>query len=856
MASPQSAKSPWVEREIKWWLEHHSPRQLLIVVTSGTLEWNQEAGDFDWDTSTAVPPALRGIFENEPLWVDATWSRSPGPLAKNDPRLEDAVVDIASAIQGVSKDRLLERADREHKRTMRLARSAQTGLAVLLVLALAGGLVAWIQRNNAVHEANIALAKQLAATSESEQPTNLGVALLLAVQGYRTDPNAQTLAALMQADTSSPRLVRFTPLGSNVTQLAGSGDGTTIVAGLADGRVLRWTLADPHPQTICTLDDAITSLALSRDGRFVAAADGSSAKLWRKDGGLTWLRVPAGEKANVVALSPSGRTAIVHGAPEVYDGAASIVIFDTARTVVRAIHDDPWTGLTSTGTIVAPSDSETVLLENGFGGWERRQTADWSLRGASSAQLGAHQWSGIPADNGGYFTATNGDSTIPVWRTEGTTDPANPGLTAQAPISLPTALALSPGGTELAVADSGVIYVTPVTRVGAPPPPVERLTGNGSINATGLRFFGDDTHLLSASGDEVALWNLSQVDRLARTVPVPVQSGCSGCSGPNVAISPDGTRAAIADGNGNVSVIQPLPGVAASRQLAPAGTLSGLPVWDGSQVIVPLNRSPGNAASSVPAVFRAWPAGDSTDPVLAAGLASDRRTVIVVDDRGRIYFQDAQTGTVRKEIPGPPDLAFGYVLEAAAVHSSPDLVATRDYKGQVTVIDPDHGRIIGRIPGNDVSSMTFSGDRLLVQRTSGDIEVWNDLGSVRQRVLPGDASYTWPPVGNQQGTLVARERSDGSIEIDDLAAGTILDTFPSPGGLGAAKTGIAFAPDGTHLVTVTEIPSSLNSAKLVDHDISGPALVHAACLAASRNLSPSEWRTFVGTRPPSDLTCR
>ena len=520
------------------------------------------------------------------------------------------------------------------------------------------------------------------------------------------------------------------------------------------------------------------------------------------------------------------------------------------------MHDDPWVGLASTGTIIEPSDSETVLFENGYGGWERRQTADWSVQGESSAALGAHQWPGIPSDNGGYFTATNGDSTIPVWRTEGTTDPFHPGLTAQAPISSPTALALSPGGTELAVADSGVIYVTPVTRAGAPPPPVVRLTGNGSINATGLRFFGDDTHLLSASGDEVAVWNLSQVDRLARTASVPVQPGCFACSGPSVAISPDGTRAAITDGNGNVSVIEPLPGVAASRQLAPAGTLHGPPVWDGRQVIVPLTGSPGNPGSSVsaglPAVFRPWPAGDRTDPVLAAGLANDRRTVIVVDDRGRIYFEDTQTGTVRKEIPGPPDLAFGYVLAAAAVHSSPDLVATRDYKGKVTVIDPDHGRIIGRIPGNDVRYVTFSGDRLLVQRTSGDIEVWNDLGSVRQRVLPGDASYTWPPVGNQQGTLVARERSDGSIEVDDLGTGTILDNFPSPDGLGAVKTGIAFTPGGTHLVTVTEVP---DGAELVDRDIAGFALVHAACRAASRNLSPSEWRTFVGTSPPSDLTC-
>ena len=37
MASPESARSPWVNREVQWWLDHRSVDRLLIVVTGGEL---------------------------------------------------------------------------------------------------------------------------------------------------------------------------------------------------------------------------------------------------------------------------------------------------------------------------------------------------------------------------------------------------------------------------------------------------------------------------------------------------------------------------------------------------------------------------------------------------------------------------------------------------------------------------------------------------------------------------------------------------------------------------------------------------------------------------------------------------
>ena len=225
-----------------------------------------------------------------------------------------------------------------------------------------------------------------------------------------------------------------------------SGDGSTTVAGLADGRVLRWTFADPHPHLIFRLHGQVTSLAVDRTGSVIAASDGADAKLWRDGRTVVRLSVPAGQRAGVVAVSPSGRTVVLsgvlpvkRGVPSTF-GVESIVIFSVPRMTVMSVHRNPWnsfswSGLTSTNYIVAPSDDQVVLFDLGYGDWERRAIHGWSLTGGGNAALGTHQASGTPAANGEYFTATNGTDTIPVWRTRGQTSNSDFDYTAQAPLS-------------------------------------------------------------------------------------------------------------------------------------------------------------------------------------------------------------------------------------------------------------------------------------------------------------------------------------------------------------------------------------------------------------------------------------
>lgn len=70
LASPEAAKSPWVEKEIFWWLNNRSPETILIALTEGRLRWDVSAGTFDRSEHTPLPMALVRHLEDEPRWID------------------------------------------------------------------------------------------------------------------------------------------------------------------------------------------------------------------------------------------------------------------------------------------------------------------------------------------------------------------------------------------------------------------------------------------------------------------------------------------------------------------------------------------------------------------------------------------------------------------------------------------------------------------------------------------------------------------------------------------------------------------------------------------------------------------
>ena len=158
MASPEAAASRWVNQELGWWLEHKSADTVLIALTAGELEWDSKAGDFRASEAMPLPPALRGKFTDEPLWIDLRPYR--GAASPRDAHFTDLAASIAAALHGRAKEDLLSQEVRQQRRALRLAGSAVALLVVLLGLAGWQWNVARTQRDLAEH--NLALATETA----------------------------------------------------------------------------------------------------------------------------------------------------------------------------------------------------------------------------------------------------------------------------------------------------------------------------------------------------------------------------------------------------------------------------------------------------------------------------------------------------------------------------------------------------------------------------------------------------------------------------------------------------------------------------------------------------------------------
>lgn len=134
LLSPEAAESQWVNQEIEHFLGNHDEETLLLALTAGTIEWDNQANGWT-DDSTAVPPNLRGRLTAEPCWVDLRWAREINDLDVRDTRFRGAVATLAAPVHGLSKDELEGEDIRQHRRFVRLRRGA-VGALVLLVFAL------------------------------------------------------------------------------------------------------------------------------------------------------------------------------------------------------------------------------------------------------------------------------------------------------------------------------------------------------------------------------------------------------------------------------------------------------------------------------------------------------------------------------------------------------------------------------------------------------------------------------------------------------------------------------------------------------------------------------------------------
>lgn len=308
LASPGSASSHWVEREVGWWLENRPVDHMLVLLTGGDLKWDATARDFDWSQTTALPSNLRGRLADEPLYVDLRWARNEDDLSLRHLKFRAAVLDIAAPLNGMPKDDLDGEDVRQHRKTRRIMAAT---IAVLVCLTLAAAIGAWlayresqianVQRNNAVtsaNEANTQRKNAEDAAAEANRQKGEAQKQQKLAEERQVEAQQQTRIALAQRNEAehqarmalSERIAvqaRLALKASPVQALLLAAEATQVSLRSGDQRiaaseeVLREALGQTSGRGLGGHTGIINDFAISPDNRWIATiSSDSTARLW------------------------------------------------------------------------------------------------------------------------------------------------------------------------------------------------------------------------------------------------------------------------------------------------------------------------------------------------------------------------------------------------------------------------------------------------------------------------------------------------------------------------------------------------------------------------------------------------
>lgn len=334
MASPASAQSPWVREEIIWWLAHRSIGRLLILLTDGTIVWNNANGDFDWARTTALSDALSKQLPAEPLHVDLREIKKSGRFSLRSLEFRDKIASIASALRNIPKHVL----DGEDVRQFRRIKTAGRIFVLMLVAVLGLSALSYVQRDkaeqnrinltaNAVENAADAdlqleaLTFALHAGHQMQQALarwDAGLHRVLDNDGWQ-ETHARVLAKLLQALAGFHQVNRLEWHGNDVVASAYRpdcpGQRQLWASGDKDGKLVVWEgdRDDPvglnaNKLRISQRHAPITAIAVAPDCSeiAVAALDGKVA-LQQPNGALIDT-ADLGSTIQAIAYSPDGES--------------------------------------------------------------------------------------------------------------------------------------------------------------------------------------------------------------------------------------------------------------------------------------------------------------------------------------------------------------------------------------------------------------------------------------------------------------------------------------------------------------------------------------------------------------------
>jgi WD40 repeat protein/class 3 adenylate cyclase/energy-coupling factor transporter ATP-binding protein EcfA2 len=757
---------------------------------------------------------------------------------------------------------------RERRQNRRL-KILLAGVAALLAVAVAAGIVALLQRQSAKHEATVALAGQLGAQSVIEP--RIDRAVLLGHEAVNLDRSTQTEGALLSTLLRSPAAIgTFTfPIQARPLSAAVTPDGRTLA--VADNqREIRFFDTRTHQETRAPLRPAgaFSIVGYSKDGSqlFTGGGEGQFASLEFLDSRTLKVvhrlqlerRLAVAPTTPIVPfdLTPDGRTFFLAYAlltPDGRDGPAYLDRWDVGsgkRTTIP-LGSNGMLGLAVVRhgrELVTVTDSRITTLD------ARTLQPLHSVRQPVPLQPHPPTVGISPDGRTVAYGGVNGAVSF--------LDLASRRLTTGAGAhsgGIPQVV-FSPDGREAVTTgdDSRVIVWDPRTAQ-----PIEVLTGHGG-RVTGVAFTRDSRTLFTTSLDAAVFeWDLGTQHRFGRPfvagAPSPRLEGAD-YGPPPLAISPDGSRFAVRSDPSSVALVSTRSLRSLHRfQIDAGGKLVGL-AWssdgklattgaDGHVQLWDVRRTP----RLLRALKGLGSINGEEEVVTTATFSPDGRLLAAGDINHTPGATPYRYGTVAVW-----DVRSGKLLWKertkrgwiSAVPFSPDgksMAAARE-DGTVTIRDPRTGhidRVLHTTGGGDFTYETaaFAPDGTLATGTwAGIVQLWNPnsgagIGHPTLVAASPVATLSFGPKGETYATAGG---SDGLAKLwTTKTQQQFGSTFPGdPGQWGDA----AFTRDGSKLIVV------YGDGHGFVWPVSTAAWERHACAVAGRNFTHEEWARYVGAR--------
>lgn len=619
LASPVAANSKWVRREVEFWLQEKARERLLLVVTDGRIAWDDDAGDFDWDVTDCLPPQFRGVFEEEPKYIDLRWARTVERLSLKNPVFLDNVADLAAILHARDKDALIGEDIREHRKVKVLAGSAIVTLTVLTAVSVIAAAFAVMQRdaarvarNRAEEQRQIATARSLAVEAQllrEDRAHRLPQSVLLALESYQRAPSAETYRALRSGLALLPRVLER--------------DATTVPP------------AQPVVEGRCR-DASRGAEAATRDGRYVASVvgEGGAVEVRRREGGDVVYKTDVGSLCvHRLALSGDASHLAVYGLGD----RGGLWILETATDARKALIVPHWSV-----SALALSDDSRYLATGG----DDTTVRVWNWREGREIALARHSEAVTRAafdGSGRYLATSSNDDTVRVWEMPGGREVARVAVKGFA-----RRLDFSPDGRRLAIATPGGVDRVELVS------PLELRHFEHDLNTSpfNIRTTPSGKHLMVLASDhELEVWD-AESDKV-----VIGESGVWAA-----ALHPGGNALALARETGAIEVRTLDTGaIASTLPPPPIGSITMLAFSSDGQRLVGASNAKG---------AHVWTPGAVQDPVSiphdaevwAASFVAGHGRLLTLDQAGVLREWDvnaAATAVSAKPLVSPtyPDAA-------------------------------------------------------------------------------------------------------------------------------------------------------------------------------------------------------